>query len=920
LPVYLESFIELIVEITLSIQEKPMSNKHGLQVKKPVSVWNQPLKTNFKELFKSLSKAVAQTTLKNWGLAITSAVDAVSAIELKDDAEGTAWLLIYRSLIRAMYALTEENLDLLQNSSQGWWNLREQPELSEEDLAILFQKLDFTLEESELTIDETFFNRPRELSVVENIKKPFSQWLIGNGLSEAQAKAISDRLPAYFVYALSEEWREHRNDYVIITTALDTPFTKASEREQAWMRYAAWLQKQIEEPMFNEAFSLKKVYIKLRAYYERKKDDDKSRSLEKDIDGEKQREKIVFELEKHLDEWVDTNETSDALRIISGGPGCGKSSFAKMFAAKQSEKTDRRVLFIPLHRFELKDDLIDAVKALVSSEEFLPHNPIDPKEGDSRLLIIFDGLDELSMQGKVGAEVAQQFVQEVLRKLESLNNREPKLKVLISGRELSVQANENSVRKLNQILHILPYYSSEESQKEYIDAEKLLEQDQRQLWWASYGEASGRGYTNMPAVLGREELVDITTQPLLNYLVALSYDRGEVNFNKETNINVIYEDLLKSVHQRVWAEHQHPAIKDVPEEMFFRILEEIAVATWHGDGRTTSIKEIERHCDSSGIRPLLERFKEGAEKGVARLLMAFYFRKSGMQSTGDETFEFTHKSFGEYLTAKRIVRGISRMHNETQRYLEAYESGWQDKEALTEWIKLCGATAIDDYIFKFLRNEVQLQKQSTVEKWQNTLCRLISFMLKQGTPMEKLEPRPSFKEEVIQARNTEEASLVALNVCALCTKKSSEITWHSPIAFGEMISRLQGQSQGGENVLAFRCFGYLKLSDSILHFKDLFQANLQYTDLQNANLYGAYLYGANLQKANLQNAKLQKANLQNADLQNADLQNADLLGAILQGADLKDSVLKEAIWVDGRKIKGGVIGNLIFEEEESPEE
>jgi hypothetical protein len=418
-------------------------------------------------------------------------------------------------------------------------------------LAILSQKLDFTLEDSDLTIDETFFKRPRELSVVENIKKPFSQWLLGNGLNEAQAKAISDRLPAYFVYALSEEWREHRSDYAVITTALDTPFTKASEREQAWMRYSAWLQKQVEEPMFSEAFSLKKVYIQLRAYYERKKDEDKRRSLERDIDAEKKCGKIVCELEKQLDEWANTNEASDAIRIISGGPGCGKSSFSKMFAAKQSERTDRQVLFIPLHRFEPKDDLVDAVKEFVSLDGFLPHNPLDPKDGDSRLLIIFDGLDELSMQGKVGNEVAQQFVQEVQRKLESFNNREPKLKVLISGRELSVQANESSVRKLNQILRILPYYYSGNSRIEYIDNEKLLNQDQRQLWWAAYGDASGRGYQKMPEVLGREELEDITSQPLLNYLVALSYDRGNVDFKKETNINVIYEDLLKSVHQRV---------------------------------------------------------------------------------------------------------------------------------------------------------------------------------------------------------------------------------------------------------------------------------------------------------------------------------------------------------------------------------
>ena len=365
------------------------------------------------------------------------------------------------------------------------------------------------------------------------------------------------------------------------------------------------------------------------------------------------------------------------------------------------------------------------------------------------------------------------------------------------------------------------------------------------LWWAAYGKASGHEYAG-PAKLSREELEDITSQPLLNYLVALTYERDTVDFEKEPNINLIYEDLLKSVHQRVWAGHQHAAIRDVPEETFIRILEEIAIATGHGDGRTTSIKEIEKHCDSSGIRPLLEKFKEGAEKGVARLLMAFYFRKSGMQSTGDETFEFTHKSFGEYLTAKRIVRGISRMHIETQRYHQTYESGWQEKDALTEWVKLCyvSPVAMDNYIFRFLKNEVHLQEQVTITKWQETLCCLISFLLKQGSPMEKLDPRLSFNEEVIQ-HNAEEALLAALSVCASSTQLISEINWPSPTSFGEWLSRLQGQRSGQnvltpdayfmknsslqtqrselENSLCCRCLEYLDLRSSILYGSDLFK-------------------------------------------------------------------------------------------------
>ena len=116
------------------------------------------------------------------------------------------------------------------------------------------------------------------------------------------------------------------------------------------------------------------------------------------------------------------------------------------------------MLFVPLHRFDLSDDLIDAIKAFVELDGFLPHNPLDQKDGDPRLLIIFDGLDELSMQGKLAAEAAQNFVQEVLRKVDRLNLRDARLKVLITGRDLSVQVNESNLRRPQQILHLLPYH------------------------------------------------------------------------------------------------------------------------------------------------------------------------------------------------------------------------------------------------------------------------------------------------------------------------------------------------------------------------------------------------------------------------------------------------------------------------------
>jgi len=740
-----------------------MNSGRKFSVTKPVSVWNKPLKADFKELFKALGKAAADSAFCNWNNVALDLVDASAALGLSAEPEEFAWLLIYRSLTQAMSSLLEEKKELLVNKP--------------ENLETLGDRVAQSLENMEVTIDQEFFQRPKELPIVAAIKTYFAQWLEGFVKTKAEAQTISDRLPAYFVSAVHDEWAKHPDQYACLQNP-DTPFTPAWERERAWLRYSAWLQKQVEEPMFLEAFGLKQVYVSPRAYYKCKVESQKDEEIERRIAKDKKDERVVVDLESELEAWLNKPDRHDAIRVISGGLGSGKSSFTKIFAANQAEKGKIPVLFIPLHHFDPSEDLVDAVGKFVRLDGFLRHNPLDTDNGESRLLIIFDGLDELAMQGKVAAEVAQQFVREVQKKVDRFNQRETRLQVLISGRELVVQANSSEFRQPQQILHVLPYFVAEKERRRgnYIDDQNLLHQDQRQLWWQKYGKASGRGYTGLPPELDQGNLTEITSQPLLNYLVALSFVRGEVEFSEDSNLNTIYKNLLTAVYQRRWAGYQHPVLGGIEYEQFVRILEEIALSSWHGDGRTTTVKEIETHCDSSGLKRLLDIFQEGAKAGVTSLLTAFYFRHSGFrEKDAEKTFEFTHKSFGEYLTARRIVREVRLIHKKLEACRSDPDEGWDERDALKRWAILCGPSAMDEYLFNFIVDEMRLQNSSDVGNWQQTLCHLIGFMLRHGMPMERLDPRPSFQEENRQARNAEEALLAVLNACARLTKINSKI-------------------------------------------------------------------------------------------------------------------------------------------------
>ena len=861
-----------------------MDKNPGLSTTRPISVWQKPVKADFKELFKALGKGIIDGAFQNWNKVGLDLADATAALGIDTQPEEIAWLLIYRSLTEGIKTLILDSQTLMKER---------QP--SDDELEESCQNLKAHLDAHELTIDLSFFDNPKQFSILEEIKPYLADWLEHFVETHSQAEAISNRLPSYFVFALHNEWCSSTKDYAQIWEKVDTPFTKAKQREQEWLRYCAFLQKQIEEPMFGEAFGLKQVYVPLCAYFVKELPQSENRSYER---KEKSKEKYcVVDLATYLKVWLDRSDPNDAIRLISGGPGCGKSSFTKFLVANLAENNSLPVLFIPLHEFNSSGDLVESVGKYLQETRLLSFNPLEPETEEPRLLLVFDGLDELAMQGKWGAEAAQQFVQNISRLVGRLNSAKMRIQVLMSGRELIVQSISEFKRE-GQILHVLPYSILNNAHDKYYDPQGLVREDRRDIWWKKYGDASGSIYTKAPDVLKAENLTEITNQPLLNYLVALSYTRGKIDFSDTSNLNEIYADLLASIYERGWEKRkQHPALRDVSQNSFTRILEEIAVSAWHGNsgnGRMTTVKEIKKRCNSPQLQEQFARFTKGAEEGVTRLLTAFYFRQSDWRDD-EYTFEFTHKSFGEYLSSKRIVREIERLHRLLHK--DELDERWDERTALMHWTELCGTSKLDRYMFQFIRNEIALKDKEVVKAWQKTFCQLIEYILSHGMPMELAHPRPGYQEECRQARNAEEALLATVSACASYIKELYKISWPDEQSFMFWLGRLQDFNS--RDVLVASCLNYLNSGECLIQGANLEGANLEGANLEGANLEGANLEGANLEGANLEGAKLKGAKLQRTDLEGADLQRVrlqrtDLEGAHLEGANLLEAHLEGA--------------------------
>jgi hypothetical protein len=393
----------------------------SFSAKKPISIWNRPLQLDSKGLFGALAKGAVHGFTGQLTELGGDAVDGLAALGLDShDAPHLSWLLLRRSLISAMAELIRESL----------------PEIGEpkKDFADLSRQLDEALEEEEVAIDRTLFDRPRDLPLLGAVQKPFAQWLEAYGLAAPAAAAVAGRLPGYFVLALHSEWRSQPTAYEPIREAVNTPFTRTAGQEQAWRVYAARLDRQVDEPMFGESFGLRQVYVPLRAFYvdEPSRSEGRSAGIEK-AEREKERRVAVW-LEQEIDAWIAAADKKDSYRVLSGGPGSGKSSFLRMYAARAAREGRIRVLFIPLHQLNVAGSLATAVGDYVRLAEALPANPLDPDSGEERLLLLLDGLDELAMQGRIGAEAARDFVREVLKHVELRNHDRCRLLVLFSGR------------------------------------------------------------------------------------------------------------------------------------------------------------------------------------------------------------------------------------------------------------------------------------------------------------------------------------------------------------------------------------------------------------------------------------------------------------------------------------------------------
>ena len=664
-------------------------------------------------------------------------VDLVAKFRTEDSTEEAAWRLVWLAL--------RDAVDDLAGAARSSTTARDSI-----DAAHLLQLGGDRIDLDQIEVPWTFLKRPRDLPVLQPIAANLQGALVYLGTEPAAARTAAQRLPERFGAFFYKRAMQQRERLDQLRALLDSEPARALHQSLNWLAYGAHLASELDAPLFAGPLSLRQLYQPLRGYW--------TERLEGEHGRHKERHHVV-DLTEAFDGWLEPFDKTDALRVVAGGPGSGKSSFVKWWAASVMQREPMLpTLLVPLHYLKTLD-LEREVGAYAKLHGF-PANLLDTDAGERRLLLILDGLDELDADQKRGRDAAAALVTAV-HQLLLKNNHNFEIQVVLAGRALIVESLQGELNREQQIFHVLGY-APREVHEDWDDPGGRLKNDQRQDWWRCWGGLSGEELAGLPAeIAGNKNLTDLADQPLLNHLLAITRAADPAALDASSSVNSVYSKLLKDVWKRTWGEKRQIAdVKPLTVEQFNRLFESIGLAVWQkGGGRSTTLAEVAEVARLEKLDKLLPVFKEGAEKGALALLTAFFFRRAG----SDDTFELTHKTFGEYLAARRLARLIEDLH----RLLPAGDI--DEGEGLRRWYRLTYAARVTVEILAFLENELRPLTLEELQTRRQTLIRLFDENLASGMPFLGVDGRGQPKTYREAERFTAAAELAIFAAIGVCS-------------------------------------------------------------------------------------------------------------------------------------------------------
>lgn len=662
------------------------------------------------------------------------------------------------------------------------------------------------------------------------------------------------------------------------------------------LRIDAYLEEYIEprpsELVFNESFSLRNIYVPLKA-----------QCLTSEGEPDFDQPPVV------LDDWAKTAlidaKTQDRVLLIQGGFGRGKTTFCRMFAnwIRQVEYPRWTPVLIQLQDVRslaktFEEFLVQAVPSHLThaDPDWLTH-------GDTRFVFILDGFSELHLDDK--ASSLEQFFEQVGKFQESCASH-PDMghRVIVTGRSLMIKNLERLLPPNLARVEILP-----------------LDSDLQNQWLAQWEKLTGVDASGLKQVLHQVDLpelsLNLTREPLMLYFLAAMHRDGELRLNSLENINparakfLLYQQIFywALTKQRPGLLNRELAASEI--EGLRRLLAEAGLWSVQTGSDVVPIASLKaRLRQDESVQALLVEIETKLQAHVlTNALVTFYGR-------ADQSYiRFTHNSFGKLFCSRRLHETLedwatTLTHRQKLEPLIPTETmHWQ----IFDLFGYGGLTPeITEYLMVLLHANPDSDMGYLFKRLEDFYLRWCSGQFMDAPP----ETFPQKQVRLLQ-HHASSARLgqrqvdvyTGLNVLILLLElhgyARSHIGLQDTLAFypcgrqgmpdfePERLLRILGYSCC-VSPSVFRMIVGPFLNSANLSGITLVGVNLSGVDFSGADLRSADLSRANLRGANLSRANLVGASLDGADLSSADLRGANLIGAYLRGADLSSTSLSGA--------------------------
>ncbi|MGK7955870.1 MAG: pentapeptide repeat-containing protein [Crocosphaera sp.] len=625
---------------------------------------------------------------------------------------------------------------------------------------------------------------------------------------------------------------------------------------------------------------------------------------------------------------------------MQGRPGGGKSVFCRMFS--DSVRKELYPIYIPILirlRDLDKDTLDESVDEMLSkaiARDFVTSDRGWLTDNNTRYVFFLDGFDELVLERGQSNSLSD-FLEKVKKFQKGCGeNAERGHRVIVTGRPFALYGIERFIP--DEFIWVSLALMDEEIQAQWFSK-----------WQSLVGEEE---VTEFRSFLNDEncpqQVRELAQEPLLLYLLASMHrdsdgDENENNsYGASLNIEMLQSadaDLVKvKIYQAVinWVlrkqrdEKLNIKLTQLDIEDLEIVLMEAGVCVTQTGQEYAKISMIEERLIKQGqtaAKELIEDARKSNEKDpLKNALAAFYLKAATGQ---DNSVEFFHKSFGEFLMARRLTESF---WSWTEKGRKGRGYVIKDDDLNKEIYDLLGyghlTVEVLDYVMPLLKQGEKQEKDHDDEKdkyiptdWVTLYERLYCFYLdwsdgifinayNEILPLNKARELKDY--DIMVGQQTVDIYtglnvmllLLAINSYAQGQDSLKEKIYFHPC--GDVDNEEEFKKSRLLKIMGYiNCLGVgiFKLGQ-FLSNANLSNAYLSNAYLRNANLSNAYLSNANLRNANLSNANFSNANLRNANLSNANFSNANLRYANLRYADLSNADLEDITWNEDTNWKG----------------